>query len=147
MTGPTGSALNPVFVGLRIGLHGLVVGLVALVVATAGSAGMPGAAVIVCRATIFLGTYAAGSLLGRNLDGVHPRLGAAWVAALSLEWLDLASVSAEAIYLVFPLFFLALHFLRGWRGPAAVAVATLLAIALFGMHRGFGVAGVVGPLI
>ena len=147
MTGPTGSALNPVFVGLRIGLHGLVVGLVALVVATAGSAGMPVAAVIVCLAAVFLGTYAAGSLLGRNLEGMRPRLGAAWVGALSLEWLALASVSAEAIYLVFPLFFLVLHFLRGWRGPAAVAVATLTAIALFGMHRGFGVAGAVGPLI
>ena len=147
MTGPTGSALNPVFVGLRLGLHGLVLGLVALVVATAASAGMPAAALIVCLAAVFLGTYAAGSLLGRNLDGVHPRLRAAWVGVLSFEWLALAFVSPEAIYLVFPLFFLALHFLRGWRGPAAVAVATLLAIILFGMHRGFGLAGAVGPLI
>lgn len=141
------SALSPVFLGLRIGLHGLCVGLVALVVATAGSAGMPAGAVIVCLAAVFLGTYAAGWLLSRNLDGADPRLGAAWVGVLGVEWVALAVVSPEAIYLVFPLFFLALHFLPGWRGPVAVAAATLVAIALFGMHRGFGVAGVVGPLI
>ncbi|TFD28375.1 sensor histidine kinase [Cryobacterium cryoconiti] len=145
--GSRNSALSPVFLGLRIGLHGLCVGLIALVVATAGSAGMPAGAVIICLAAVFLGTYAAGWLLSRNFDGARPRLGAAWVGVLGLEWVALAVVSPEAIYLVFPLFFLALHFLRGWRGPVSVAGATLVAIALFGMHRGFGVAGIVGPLI
>ncbi|MBG6057235.1 signal transduction histidine kinase [Cryobacterium sp. MP_M5] len=153
MTGPQGSALNPVFLGLRIGLHSLVLGLVVLVIATSGAAGFPGAMVLTIVAVVFLGSYAFGALLGRSLGGAGGALrsGAwlapAWLGVLTAEWLVLAALSAEAMYLVFPLFFLYLHVLAGWRGPVAVLVTTLLAILAFGNQRGFSVGGVVGPLL
>ncbi len=159
MTGPQGSALNPVFLGLRIGLHSLVLGLVVLVIATAGAAGFPGAMVLTIVAVVFLGSYAFGAMLGRSLAGAGKTGGAvgairsgawaapAWLGVLTAEWLVLAALSAEAMYLVFPLFFLYLHVLAGWRGPVAVLVTTLLAILAFGNQRGFSVGGVVGPLL
>lgn len=164
MTGPQGSALNPVFLGLRLGLHSLVLGLVVLVIATAGAAGFPGAMVLTIVAVVFLGSYAFGALLGRSLDGAGRaggpgravRSGAVrsgawlapvWLGVLTAEWLVLAALSAEAMYLVFPLFFLYLHVLAGWRGPVAVLLTTLLAILAFGNQRGFSVGGVVGPLL
>ncbi|MDJ0322954.1 sensor histidine kinase [Cryobacterium sp. PH31-AA6] len=158
MTGPQGSALNPVFLGLRIGLHALVLGLVGLVVAAAVSAGFPAALVVTAVAVVFLGSYGFGALFARSLRARAGRSSAlsggsvawpvtAWLAVLTAEWLVLAALSAEAIYLVFPLFFLYLHLLSGWQGPAAVVATTILAILAFGYQRGFSAAGVVGPLI
>ncbi len=158
MIGPQGSALNPVFLGLRIGLHALVLGLVGLVVATSISAGFPAALVVSSVAVAFLGSYGFGAFLVRSLRTRSGRstgfpVGsvawpvAIWLAVLTGEWLVLAALSAEAIYLVFPLFFLYLHLLSAWRGPAVVLVTTLLAILAFGYQRGFSAAGVVGPLI
>jgi signal transduction histidine kinase len=148
-----GSALSPVFAGLRIGLHVLVIGLTALVIAVAPAAGFPDAVVIDCVAAVFLGSYGAGAFLGRSLAGTGAGAGAGtliprlWIALLSLEWLILVAFSAEAMYLVFPLFFLYLHFLSGWRGAAAVAASTVLGIVAFGFHRGFSLAGIIGPVI
>lgn len=150
MTGPQGSALNPVFLGLRIGLHTLVLGLVVLVIATAGAAEFPATLVLTPVAVVFLGSYALGAALGRGLGRAGTAVGrpsVVWLAVLTAEWLVLAALSAEAMYLVFPLFFLYLHLLPGWRGPVAVLVATLLAIVAFGLQRGLSVGGVVGPLI
>jgi signal transduction histidine kinase len=59
----------------------------------------------------------------------------------------LTAFSPEAIYLLFPLFFIYLHLLPGWTGPAAVALATGIAIVAFGLHRGFNLGGVIGPVI
>ncbi|TFC51315.1 sensor histidine kinase [Cryobacterium sp. TMT1-21] len=142
---PTGSALNPVFVGLRIGLHALVAGLVALCVVSSLAAGSPSAAIIAGLAALFLGTYAVGAWVGRSRTA--SRWAGARLGLLSLEWVVLAGLNAEAIYLVFPLFFLFLHFLPGWCGPVAVAVATVAAVFAVGAHRGFSPAGAVGPLI
>ena len=147
MTEAHGSALSPVFAGLRIGLHVLVIALTALVIAVAPAAGFPDAVVIDCVAAVFLGSYAAGALLGRSFAGAGSLIPRLWIAVLSLEWLVLVAFSAEAMYLVFPLFFLYLHFLRGWRGAAAVAASTILGIVAFGFHRGFSLAGIIGPVI
>ena len=143
-----GSGLDSVFLGLRVSLHLLVLGLVVLVVATAGQAGMPTAGVIICLAAVLLGTYATGTLVAHNLPSRSlPGWALAWTAALSLEWVVLTAFSPEAIYLLFPLFFIYLHLLPGWTGPAAVALATGIAIVTFGLHRGFNVGGVIGPVI
>jgi signal transduction histidine kinase len=143
-----GSALDPVFLGLRVSLHVLVVGLIVLVVAMAGQAGMPVAGVIICLAAVMLGTYAAGVLVARSLPGRSLPGGAlAWALVLSLEWMALMAFSPESIYLLFPLFFIYLHLLPGWTGPAAIGAATGLAIVAFGLHRGFSPGGVIGPVI
>ncbi|KFF60700.1 hypothetical protein JF66_03025 [Cryobacterium sp. MLB-32] len=141
------SALSPVFVALRIGLHGLVAGLVALVIVTAVRAGAPFALVTVGLAVVLALTYASGIFLPHDRPASTPVLPRIWVALLSVEWVALISISPEAIYLVFPLFFLYLHVLPGWRGPAAVVASTVLAIGAFGAHRGFSAAGIVGPVI
>jgi len=143
-----GSALDPVFLGLRVTLHSLVVGLIVLVVALAGRAGMPLAGVIICLAGVMLGTYATGALVARNLRYRSlPGWALAWALVLSLEWIALMAFSPESIYLLFPLFFIYLHLFPGWTGPAAIAAATALAIVAFGVHRGFSPGGVLGPVL
>ena len=143
-----GSGLDSVFLGLRVSLHLLVLGLVVFVVAMAGQAGMPAAVVIICLAAVLLGTYATGTLVASTLPRrSSPGWALAWTAALSLEWVVLMTFSPESIYLLFPLFFIYLHLLPGWTGPAAVTLATGIAIVAFGVHRGFSAGGVIGPVI
>ena len=89
-----GSGLDSVFLGLRVSLHLLVLGLVVLVVATAGQAGMPTAVVIICLAAVLFGTYATGTLVAHNLPSRSlPGWALAWTAALSLEWIVLTARS------------------------------------------------------
>ena len=144
---PRGSALSPVFAGLHIGLHVLFAGLIALVIVTAFTSAVAPGSVTVCLAAALAFTYAGGTFLGRAAARTNAPLPGLWAAVLTLEWLALISVSAEAIYLVFPLFFVFLHVLPGWRGPGAVVVSTVLAVLAFGLHRGFTAAGMVGPVI
>lgn len=143
------SALTPVFVGLRTGLHVLVAGLTLLVVIRTlfpvndrTEFGVDSLSVFLLSG-LFLATYAAGGLIGRR-RGV---LATAWLLALFLEWTAFVWLSPEAAYLVFPLFFLFLHvFGRVW-GPIAVVASTVAAIVALGLHGGWTVGGVVGPLV
>jgi FtsH-binding integral membrane protein len=105
-----------VFVGLRTGLHVLVAGLALFVVAQAWSAGRPSAVAITLVAAAFLVVYAAGFVTraDRNRIRFWSRI---WVAALSVLWMALIWLTPEAAYLAFPLFFLSLEVMPGWRGP------------------------------
>lgn len=160
MAAAQGSALSPVFVALRVGLNVLTAGLVVLVIATSFSAGSPTSLAAIVMALVFLGCYVLGAVIGRAHAGAgrvdaprEPGVGgvagpvAIWLGLLSVIWVVLAILSPEAMYLVFPLFFLYLHLVPGWRGPTAVALSTVVAIAVFGMQRGFSFAGVIGPMI
>jgi signal transduction histidine kinase len=140
------SHLSPVFVGLRTGLHVLVAGLAVFVVAQAWSAGRPSAAAITAVASAFLVVYAAGfaARADRNRIRFWSRI---WVAALSVLWMALIWLSPEAAYLAFPLFFLYLEVMPGWRGPFTVALATVVAIVGSGWHGDWTVGGIVGPII
>ncbi|HEY5880654.1 MAG TPA: sensor histidine kinase [Nakamurella sp.] len=140
------SSLTPVFVGLRTGLHVLVVGLTVFVVAQAWSGGRPSAATVTVVSVLFLSVYAAGfaTRADRNRVRFWSRI---WVATLSVLWIALIWLTPEAAYLAFPLFFLYLEVMPGWRGPFTVALATAFAIVGGGWHRGWSVGGVVGPLI
>jgi signal transduction histidine kinase len=158
------SALSPVFVSLRVGLNALVVGLVVLVIATSFGVGSPTSIAANVLAVIFLGSYVFGALVGRAHSS-EQRLAAQasarpgqkrrmvslpiviWLGLLSLNWVALAVLSPEAMYLVFPLFFLYLHLLPAWRGTTAVALSTVVAIIIFGLSRGFSLAGIIGPII
>jgi len=141
------STLTPVFVGLRTGLHVLFAALLALVVVR----------VVVVQddtvwaesglAALFAVLYVFGARVA-TVRGRHRALvGALWIAALTTVWVALLVLVPEAAYLVFPLFFLYLHVLPRIVGPVAVVVATAIAIVALGVHGGFTVGGVIGPLV
>ncbi|MCP1503133.1 signal transduction histidine kinase [Curtobacterium herbarum] len=141
------STLTPVFVGLRTGLHVLFAALLALVVVRV---------VVVQDDTVWAESglaalFAVLYLLGARVATVRgPRrtlVGALWIAALTTVWVALLVLVPEAAYLVFPLFFLYLHVLPRIVGPVAVVVATAIAIVALGVHGGFTVGGVIGPLV
>ncbi len=140
------TALTPVFVGLRTGLHMLFVALTVLVIVRAVIAPTQASIAAICLAVILLGTYAVGKLIAWA-----PRsrrvAGAVWLGVITLEWIALLWLTPEAAYLVFPLFFLYLHLLGRLWGSAAIVVATAIAICALGIHGGWTAGGVVGPIV
>ncbi len=145
------SALTPVFVGLRAGLHLLFVALTLLVVIRAGLVPAPSGPLVIALAAIVLATYGLGAVLARPGRARRPGLGRTpalvWLAVLALEWVLLLWATPDAAYLVFPLFFLQLHLLGRWWGSAAIVASTLVVIVVLGLHGEFTVGGVVGPLV
>jgi len=140
------TALTPVFVGLRTGLHVLFFALTGLVIARAVFDPSESSAFAIVLALIVGGTYASGLLLTRLPRG-RRMTSLIWLALLSVEWLGLLWVSADAAYLVFPLFFLFLHLLGRWAGSVAILAATIVAVCALGIHGGWSVGGVVGPFV
>lgn len=141
------TALTPVFLGLRTGLHVLFTALVALVVIRAPVEVSPSSVAAIVVSAIFLATYGLG---GYGLRLGFARLGPSgglWLSALAIEWMLLLLLIPEAAYLVFPLSFLFLHLLPGWWGTLVALGATGLSIGALGLHSGFSVGGVVGPLV
>ena len=139
------TALTPVFVGLRTGLHALFLALGVLVIVRAVFAPTVTSSVIVAVAVVLMATYAFGGMVLRTAP--IGRRGLLWLGVLSLEWAALLWLSPDAAYLVFPLFFLYLHLLgREW-GSAAILLSTVVAIFALGVHGGWSVGGVVGPLV
>lgn len=141
------TALTPVFVGLRTGLHILFVALIALVVGRAVLAPTGDTVAVVVVALVLLASYATGGLVARSARSAGRLGGLLWLAVLTLEWVALLLLSPQAAYLVFPLFFLYLHLLGRWQGTAAVVAATVVAIVALGVQGGWSVGGVVGPLV
>lgn len=138
------SSLTPVFVGLRTGLHVVVVGLTVFVIAQGWPSDSRGAVVAVAAA--FLAVYGAGFAAGA--DGNRSRFWSRiWIAALTVLWMALLWLTPAAAYLAFPLFFLYLTVMPGWRGPFTVALATVFAVVGGGVHGGWTVGGVVGPVV
>ncbi|RDH97887.1 signal transduction histidine kinase [Curtobacterium sp. AG1037] len=141
------STLTPVFVGLRTGLHVLSAALLALVVVRIVVVGGPTAPLACVLAGAFAVVYLLGAVVARTAGSRRVLAGALWVVGLSVVWVGLLVLVPEAAYLVFPLFFLYLHVLPRVVGPAAVVAATLVAVVALGLHGGFTVGGVVGPLV
>lgn len=141
------STLTPVFVGLRTGLHVLFAALLALVVVRILVTGAPDAWLPLGLAAVFAGVYLLGALVARAPEPRRVVVGAVWIVGLTVVWIALLVLVPEAAYLVFPLFFLYLHVLPRVVGPVAVVVATLVAVVALGLHGGFTVGGVVGPLV
>jgi signal transduction histidine kinase len=140
------TALTPVFVGLRTGLHVLFAVLDALVLVRAIIVPTPASPAIIGVALLLAATYGLGAVVARG--GTRRRgAGLVWLAALTIEWAILLWLSTEAAYLVFPLFFLFLHLLGDRWGPVAILASTAAAICALGLHGGWSVGGVVGPLV
>ncbi|TCK66325.1 sensor histidine kinase [Curtobacterium sp. PhB136] len=141
------STLTPVFVGLRTGLHVLFSVLTVLVVVRVLVDRGPSMWIALTLTVVFAAAYVAGGRVARAGPRWRTVASASWIGALTVVWIALLVLVPEAAYLVFPLFFLYLHVLPGVVGPAAVVVATGVAIVALGVHGGFTVGGVVGPLV
>ncbi|MBY8875700.1 sensor histidine kinase [Micromonospora sp. PLK6-60] len=123
-------------------LHLLVAGLLGLVAARAVVDAAPHATAVVAVAAMLGLTYAAGGLLRRG-GAVR-----GWLAAVAALWLLLLVLSADAVWLAFPLYFLGLHLLARRAALLAVAATAATAVAAFAAHRGsFSPAVVVGPAL
>ena len=140
------TALTPVFVGLRTGLHVLFIALTALVIVRAIVVPTDASVAVIIVAIVLAATYALGAALTRSLRA-RVALQRGWLAILTVEWVALLWLIPDAAYLVFPLFFLYLHLLGRWWGSAAILASTVVAICALGLHSGWSVGGVVGPLV
>ncbi|UJH70588.1 sensor histidine kinase [Ornithinimicrobium sp. INDO-MA30-4] len=140
------SALTPVFVGLRTGLHSLFVILVLIVMGRAVLAPSGTSGLALLLSAVLLGTYALGVFVARSAGVLGQPTGRIWLAVLTIEWFALLWLVTDAAYLVFPLFFLYLHLLGRRLGSAAI-VFTTFSICALGLHNGWTVGGVVGPLV
>ncbi|MEV0706943.1 sensor histidine kinase [Nocardia aurea] len=136
------SPLTPVFATLRLGLHVLMTALATVIAVRALLPGAPHPLPVVLLTAAFLFTYFAGA----RLSG-RPLAMRIWLGALTLLWLGLVAAAPDAGYLAFGLFFLYLHLLPYPWNLAAVVAATAVAVIGFGLHRGWALAGVIGPVL
>lgn len=132
---------TPVTGVLRLCLHALLAGLLALAAIRSG-----GDAAVVAAACATGAVYAAGALL----PAVRPRSGAAacWLALLCATWLVLLALTPNGLWTAFPLYFLQLHLLpTRWSLPAVAATAAA-AIGSFVLHGQPVTPGTfIGPLL
>lgn len=139
------SALRPVFLTLRLGLHVLVVGLTLFVVVRALLADAPAEVPVTVIAIAFLAWYAAGVAAAHRHFPTWARV--AWLVALLALWVAMSALTPDAAFLAFPLFFIELHVL-------AAPIAVPLVVVTFGLsvwgaatHLGLAVGTILGPLI
>lgn len=139
------SALTPVFVAMQFSLHALMIGLTAFVAVRAMLGTWPMPRLVIGLCVLLLVVYALGLFFARH---AMPRwVQAVWFLALVLVWLALTLLASEAAYIVFPLFFIALHlFPPRWSVPVVV-VTMLMSILVLGMDLGWNPATFIGPII
>lgn len=145
-TALAGRALTPVSRVLRLCLHALLFGLLALAAGRAVTDSAPRAGWVVAACVVLAAVY----LAGVRTPVVHSsvRAGAVWLAALGAAWAALLVVSPDGLWIAFPLYFLELHLLRLRWGVAAVAVTACAAIGGFLGHSGAVTPGTfLGPLL
>ncbi|MFF0341683.1 sensor histidine kinase [Kribbella sp. NPDC004875] len=127
-------------------LHLLVVALLALTALRAVADDSPHAGLVVAAAAICAVIYAAGPAL----PGVRrsQRNALVWLSVLGAAWLVVLVLSADGVWLAFPLYFLELHLAPRRTGLMAVVVTAIVAIVAFAAHQGsFSVAIAVGPAL
>ncbi|SDM36726.1 sensor histidine kinase [Allokutzneria albata] len=136
-------ALTPTSRVLDWCLHLLIVGLLVLAAGRAVAAGAPRAAVV---AAVLGLVYAVGPLLPSIR--ASRRAAALWLAAVGAVWLVLLALSADGVWVAFPLYFLQLHLLPRRAGLAAVVTTALAAVIAFAAHTGsFTPATAIGPAL
>ena len=141
------TALTPVFVALRTGLHLLFTSLTLVVIVRAVLLPEPASVAVVIISIVLLGTYAAGGLLPRASSGLARRPLLLWIALVTAEWVALLCLHSMAAYLVFPLFFLYLHLLGRRSGVFMVIASTTVSIVVLGARGEWSVGGVLGPIV
>lgn len=137
---------TPVPAALWWGVHLLIAALLVLAVLRSALPQVPGWPWVVLCAGVVAVVYAVGPLKIEAADS--PRATAVWLVALIGAWLALLALSADAIYLAFPWFFLLLHLLPRTAGLLSVAAVTAAAVAGFAWHQSaFAAAMVIGPAL
>ncbi|MFI1332847.1 sensor histidine kinase [Streptomyces sp. NPDC020845] len=127
-------------------LHLLTMGLLVLAGGRAVTGSRPHDELIVAVAAVCGLVYAAGPLLPRIRRS--RRAAACWLAAVSAVWLVLLALSADAVWVAFPLYFLQLHLLPRRAALPAVAATAAAAIGGFAAHQGsFSPAMAIGPVL
>lgn len=135
-------SLDPVQTGIRYGLHALMLVLAAIVLVRALLGDARNAGLVTGLTLAFVAVYLGGAAVRMRRPGVWW-----WLGALAVLWAALVLCEADAAYLVFGLFFLFLHLVPApWRYLVVVA-ATAVAIVGIGLHDGWAVGGIIGPLI
>ncbi|MFD4369577.1 sensor histidine kinase [Rhodococcus sp. NPDC058521] len=135
------SPLTPVFAGLQLSMHVLVGALTAVVFLRAVLLDAPHKIPIAVLSVLFVAGYLFG--LARHWRGVKMHV---WLAGGTLVWLALMCLTPDAAYIAFGMFFLYLHLLRPPWSLIGVTFATAVAVVGTAAHRGWSVAGVVGPV-
>lgn len=131
---------------LRGCLHLLMAVLLALTAVRALGGGGPDAAPVFATAA-GLGILYAAVLVVRPLRRA-PFGVVGWLAGLLAVWLLLIGLTADGVWIAFPLFFLQLHLLPPRLAIPVVAGTTVAAIMGFGWHHhGVTLAGVIGPVL
>lgn len=142
----TAPALTPTSRVLTWCLHLLVLALLALAAVRAVAGGQDRAGAVVAVVVACAVVYAAGPLLPRVRASRWAA--AAWLALLSAGWLVLVVLTADGVWVAFPLYFLQLHLLPRRFGLAAVVATAVVAIAAFAAHQdGFSPAAAIGPAL
>ncbi|SEP39011.1 sensor histidine kinase [Amycolatopsis saalfeldensis] len=139
-------SLTPTSRTLSWCLHLLFAGLLVLAGARAVADRLPQAGAVVAVAAACGLVYAAGPLLPRVR--ASRRAAAGWLAVVGAVWLALLVLTADGVWVAFPLYFLQLHLLSRRAGLVAVAVTALAAVGAFAAHRGsFSPAIAIGPAL
>ena len=126
-------------------MHLLIAGLLVLIVIRAVAEG-PSAAAISGVALLCGAVYAGGAALPAVRDSA--RASAIWLAVVCAIWVVLLVLTADAVWIAFPLYFLQLHLLPRAAGLAAVVGTALVAILGFSAHQAsFGPAMAIGPAL
>ena len=100
----------------------------------------------VIGAAALLGWYVLGLVLARRAAGPAVALG--WLLILTAGWFALIALSANFVWLVFPLMLLYLQLTPLRFAVPAVLVLTATTITALGVHRGqLDVAAVIGPIL
>ena len=127
-------------------LHLLLIALLTLAAARAVADGSPDAGTIVAAAVTCAAVYAAGPLLPSVRTSRRAALW--WLIAVGLVWLVLLVLTADGVWVAFPLYFLQLHLLPRRQGLVAVIATALAAITAFAAHQGsFAPAAAIGPAL
>ncbi|MGW5863118.1 sensor histidine kinase [Streptomyces sp. NPDC055239] len=140
------SRTTPVALTLRLCLHALLAGLLALAAVRAVADGAPRGGAVVAAVVVMGGVYAAGTLTPAVARS--QRAAAVWLAALGVCWVVLLVLSPDGLWTAFPLYFLQLHLLPlRWALPA-VALTAAAAIASFLLHGSpISPGSFIGPLL
>ncbi|MFJ4342407.1 histidine kinase [Streptomyces sp. NPDC088915] len=137
---PARRSLTPAPFVLRLCLHLLMAGLLVLAAVRAHStAGTVAAAVTGA-------VYAAGS----HLPAVRTsrRAAAVWLGVLGASWLVVLCLTAEALWVAFPLYFLQLHLLPArWSLPAVALTAGAAILSYVGHGAALNPGVFIGPLL
>ncbi|MEU3290338.1 sensor histidine kinase [Streptomyces longwoodensis] len=139
-------ALTPTTRALAWCLHLLIVGLLALAAGRAVTGERPHTGWIITASVLCGLVYAAGPVL----PGVRGsrRTAALWLTTVGACWLMLLALTPDAVWMVFPLYFLQLHLLSRRTGLVAVFTTAAAAIVGFAAHQSsFGPAMAIGPAL